>query len=107
MSHFLIIILACALTIPALAQDAKTNAVPEPEKSAGAETAAAKLSFVASAAVVNAPLVLTNDYLCLAAERAEIANGGKAVFNFTITNSGNYVIEALVNAPAEDANSFF
>jgi hypothetical protein len=33
--------------------------------------------------------------------------GGVAVYNFTIINSGNYEIEALVNAPNLNANSFY
>lgn len=107
MNRFPSIVLACALAIPALAQDAKTNGAAEPVKSIGADIASSGLAFAASNAVVSAPLVLTNDFLHLAAEQAEIAGGGKAVFNFTITNAGDYVIEALVNAPAEDANSFF
>ncbi len=107
MNHVPSILLACALAIPALAQDAKTDAAPAPEKSAGADIASSGLAFAASNAVVSAPLVMTDDYLHLAAEQAEIAGGGKAVFNFSITNAGDYVIEALVNAPEEDANSFF
>jgi hypothetical protein len=40
-------------------------------------------------------------------ESTELPGGGKAVFSFTITNAGNYVIETTVNAPAEDSNSFY
>ena len=32
---------------------------------------------------------------------------GEALYNFTITNAGNYVIQALVNAPGDSANSFY
>jgi hypothetical protein len=35
------------------------------------------------------------------------SGGGTAVYNFTITNAGNYEIQALVNAPSENANSFY
>jgi hypothetical protein len=56
--------------------------------------------------VVSAPLVLTNGIISQP-EQTELAGGGKAVFNFAITNAGDYVIRALVNAPAEDANSFY
>jgi hypothetical protein len=34
-------------------------------------------------------------------------SGGTAVYNFTITNAGNYEIQALVNAPNLNANSFY
>jgi hypothetical protein len=91
--------LACALTVPAFAQDAKTNAdaaIPAPIK-----------SFNASDATLTAPLVLTNDYIVLQGDQAEVTNGGKAVFNFTVTNAGNFEIDTLVNAPDESSNSFF
>ncbi len=107
MKQFPSIILACALAIPALAQDAKTNAATEPNKPADANVPASGQLFPASAAVLTAPLALTNDYLHLTTAQAELADGGKAVFNFTITNAGNYEIEALVNAPDESTNSFF
>ena len=102
MKHLSSVILGCALAIPAFAQDAKTNAaadMPPPGQ-----------FFPASAAVLTAPLVLTNDCFYLAsaaADMVEVADGGNAVFNFTITNAGDYVIETLVNAADENANSFF
>jgi hypothetical protein len=34
-------------------------------------------------------------------------SSGTAVFNFTLPNAGNYEIEALVDAPNTDANSFY
>jgi hypothetical protein len=34
-------------------------------------------------------------------------SGGTAVYNFTITNAGNYEIQALANAPNANANSFY
>jgi len=36
-----------------------------------------------------------------------VSSGGTAVYNFTITNAGNYEIQALVNAPSQNANSFY
>ena len=33
-------------------------------------------------------------------------SGGTAVYNFTVTNAGNYEIQALVDAPSVNANSF-
>jgi len=107
MKQYPSIVLACALAIPALAQDATTNAVTDSTKPADAGVQASGQSFPASAAALTAPLVLTNDYLHLESDQAELAAGGKAVFNFTITNAGNYQIEALVNAPDESSNSFF
>ena len=60
----------------------------------------------ASAAVVTAPLVL-KDGAISQPQQTELAEGGKAVFEFTLAKTGSYVIHAEVNAPAEDANSFF
>lgn len=94
------IILACALAVPALAQDATTNI-------SAATGLPAIQSFSASDGVLTAPLALTNDYIVLLGDQAELTNGGKAVFNFTVTNAGNFVIETLVNAPDESSNSFF
>jgi hypothetical protein len=99
MNHFYSIPLAFALAIPAFAQDAKTNA--------GANANAAGQFFPASAAGLTAPMVLTNGCIVLSGEQADVTNGGKALFNFTVTNAGNYLIEAQVNAPDESSNSFF
>jgi hypothetical protein len=98
-NHISSIVLTLALAVPAFAQDITTNSA--------ADVQALGQAFPASAAALTAPMVLTNDYFFLTGDQAEVANGGKAVFNFTITNAGNYVIETLVNADAENANSFF
>jgi len=98
MNHFSSVILFCALTISAFAQDAKNNV-------AAVESMGETLP--ASAAVVTAPLVLTNDYIFLPGDQAELTNGGSAIFNFTITNAGDYVFETVINAPDESSNSFF
>jgi hypothetical protein len=37
----------------------------------------------------------------------DVTNGGQAVYTFTLTNQGSYIIETLVNAPDTSANSFF
>jgi len=34
-------------------------------------------------------------------------NGGRAVYDFVVNNPGQYVIRAVVTAPAEEANSFY
>lgn len=98
------LLLACALAIPSFAQSATTNAAPQP-----ASNQVVKVLFrvlPASEAAVSAPLILTNG--CLSQpERTELPGGGRAVFNFTITEAGNYVLQALVNAPGEDSNSFY
>jgi hypothetical protein len=97
------LLLTCSLAIPSFAQAAITNAPPAP---ASNRVTRVTLTLPASAAVVSAPLILTNG--CLSQpERTELPDGGKAVFNFTVTEAGNYVLQALVNAPGEDSNSFY
>jgi hypothetical protein len=100
MKQFHSIVLACVLAIPALAQDTKTNAIT-------ADVQASGQAFLASAAILTSPLALTNDYIYLTTAQAELPDGGKAVFNFSVTNAGNYLIETLVSAPDESSNSFF
>ena len=65
------------------------------------------LILPASATAYTAPFVLTNDALCQFVETTDPALGGLAVFSFTLTNAGNYLVQALVNAPADANNSFF
>jgi hypothetical protein len=102
MKQLSVLLVACALAIPAAAQDATTT------NSAAATTAHAPgQMFLASAATVTAPLVFTNDYFHLESDMADVAAGGKAVFHFSITNAGDYQIESVVNAPDDNANSFF
>jgi hypothetical protein len=101
MKQFSAVFMACALAIPAAAQDAtKTN-------SAAATAHAPGQTFLASAATVTAPLVFTNDYIHLESDMADVAAGGKAVFHFSITNAGDYQIESVVSATDDSSNSFF
>jgi hypothetical protein len=60
----------------------------------------------AAAAKVTAPLVLKEGAL-VQADRTDLPEGGKAVFEFTVAKAGTYYIHALVDAPGEDANSFY
>jgi hypothetical protein len=97
------IFLAGVLAIPMFAQPA----APKPAApSAAASDPAASATIPASAAVVTAPLVL-KDGAISQPQQTELPDGGKATFNFTVPKAGNYVIHAEVNAPGEDANSFF
>jgi hypothetical protein len=114
MKSFFPALLAGALTLSTSAQVTTTNGQSQIKKTdaatppaAAADVATSGLDFLASAGVVTAPMILTNGYLCHPGEQAGIGEGGKAVFDFTISNAGDYVIHALVNATAEDANSFY
>ena len=97
------IILVGSLAVSSFAQATNTPATTAAASNQVAQTA---LTLSASAATITAPLILTNG--CLSQpDRTELPEGGKAVFNFTITNAGQYVLRAMVNAPGEDANSFY
>ena len=101
------LLLACTLPFASFAQEpaiTATNTATSP--SASNQVTLLFLALPFSSAVVSAPLVLTNGIISQP-EQTELAGGGKAVFNFTITNEDDYVLRALVNAPAEDANSFY
>ena len=97
------LLLACALVIPSFTRAATTNVAPP---SASNQMTQVALTLPASAAAVSAPLILTNGVISQP-ESTELPAGGKAVFNFTVTNAGNYVLQAVVDAPGEDANSFY
>jgi hypothetical protein len=50
---------------------------------------------------------VSNSYIYLPLLPAGDISSGAAVYNFTITNAGNYEVQALVDAPSTDANSFY
>ena len=52
---------------------------------------------------VSAPFFITNGCVCQGASLQ--ANKGRAVYEFVVTNSGSFVLQGFVNAPAGDANS--
>ena len=63
--------------------------------------------FQAAAASITPPFVLTNGIISQSVQTTDPAQGGRAAFNFTIVNAGNYVIQALMNAPGDANNSLF
>jgi hypothetical protein len=64
------------------------------------------LTLEAELGVISAPFVATNGYIVQSTQTG-VTNGGRATFSITITNAGSYVIQALVNAPGDGANSFY
>jgi hypothetical protein len=54
---------------------------------------------------VAAPFVLTNGCVCQPASK-ELSGKGRAVYNFSLTNTGSFVLQGLVSAPAGETNSF-
>jgi hypothetical protein len=70
------------------------------------------LTFQVAAGAISGPFTLANGAVTESTDvsgqgQAGVTNGGHAVFNFTITNAGSYVIQMLVNAPSDSANSLW
>jgi hypothetical protein len=65
------------------------------------------LSFPAYAGYITAPFATNSDGSISQSVETTSVNGGQAVYGFTITNSGNYVVQAMVNAPNQGANSCY
>ncbi|HEX2853100.1 MAG TPA: hypothetical protein VHO24_07675 [Opitutaceae bacterium] len=103
MKKILTLLSCSALAILAFAENAAPK--PAPADAAKKDSAAAPM-IPASKAQVTAPLALKDDAISQPAQ-TELADGGKAVFTISVPKDGNYVIHAVVNAPSEDANSFF
>jgi hypothetical protein len=62
--------------------------------------------FRAGTGTISSPFVLTNDYVFQPIQTG-VTNGGRAVYSFSLTNSGQFVILAVAEAPSQDANSLF
>jgi hypothetical protein len=84
----------------ATAESDLTVGVEAPPPSSGT------LTLQAPAGSLSPPFVVTNGYIYQPVS-TDVTNGGQAVYNFTITNAGSYLIQTLVNAPTVSANSFY
>jgi hypothetical protein len=103
MKKIFALLFASVLAVLAFAENAPSKtAAPDAAK----KDATAAPMIPASKAQVTAPLVLKDDAISQPAQ-TELGEGGKAIFTISVPKDGNYVIHALVNAPSEDANSFF
>jgi hypothetical protein len=60
----------------------------------------------AESGVIHPPFAITSGFVSQPFQTS-LANGGRAVYDFTVTNAGAYVIQARVNAPNGSSNSFF
>ena len=68
-------------------------------------------TFPATAGTITAPFVVTSglvgtSYVSQSVETG-VTTGGKAVYSFSITNAGSYVVQVLVNAGSSAANSCY
>ncbi len=82
-----------------------TYTVPLPTNSPPAP-APSPLTFAADSGSYTTPFVDNNGMLSQPVETS-VTNGGRAVYNFSITNSAKYLVSAEVIAPNDGANSFY
>ncbi len=69
---------------------------------------AQSFDFTSQAVVVTAPFIVTNNHL-LQLSQTSNTNGGRLSYHFSVpgTNAVLYTIQAKVNAPHTEANSFY
>jgi len=65
------------------------------------------LTFLAGAGVITAPFVYSTDSISQPLQTTDPTAGGRAAYSFTINSAANYVIQVLLNAPNDAANSLF
>jgi hypothetical protein len=62
--------------------------------------------FAAESGVISSPFVLTNGCIFQPIPTG-VTNAGRAVYSFSLTNSGQFMLLAVAQAPNADANSLF
>ena len=92
----------------------QTNLEVEALPDFGGGTTNAGLTFTATSGALSGILTATaiingvpSSYVYQPLPSIGDISGGTAVYNFTITNAGNYEVQAMVNAPSLNANSFY
>jgi hypothetical protein len=65
------------------------------------------LTFAATSGAISAPFFVTNNNAIVQPAYTTMTAGGQAVYTFNVTAAGNYVVNALVDVPSTDNNSFF
>jgi hypothetical protein len=63
-------------------------------------------TFAATSGTVSGQFATTNGAIYQTVETST-TNGGRATYNFTLTNAGSYVVQILLNAPNTAANSLY
>ena len=66
-----------------------------------------ELRFEAEAGLISLPFVVSDGVVSQATETTTPADGGLLRHRFTISEAGEYAIQAIVKAPHGGANSFF
>jgi len=71
-------------------------------------TTGSTLAFEAESGLISAPFTVTSGYISQTIDsQLSMSTGGRAVYNFSISEAGDYRIKAVVNAPSAAENSFF
>ena len=65
------------------------------------------LTFPADAGLITPPFVASDGNVWQNVETTDPSLGGRAAYRFVITNPGEYVVSALVDAPGDGNNSLF
>jgi hypothetical protein len=74
--------------------------------SVGVPRPSSSIPFQAGAGAISAPFISATGGISQAS-LSGVTDGGRAVYSFTLTSNGNYVIQALVSAPSLTENSFY
>lgn len=64
------------------------------------------VTFAADSGTIASPFVVGDGFVWQP-NASGLANGGSAVYTFTVSNGGNYVVSALIEATKADYSSFF
>ncbi|MBU6401755.1 MAG: hypothetical protein KGS61_15670, partial [Verrucomicrobia bacterium] len=97
-------------TLTAIATDGvglKTTSAPVTITVNNTSTTTSGLTFAATSGIITAPFTVTSSGTIVQPSYTSLTAGGQAVYTFTISAAGDYVVSALVNAPNTSANSFF
>jgi hypothetical protein len=65
------------------------------------------LTFEAEDGSVSSPFQISGGYIYQAFSTNTPSTGGKAVYSFNITEAGEYIVKAMVDAADDGSNSFF
>jgi hypothetical protein len=76
-----------------------------PAKGTGIATASG-LSFASTSGTISAPFISSGGFVYQTIQTG-LADGGRAVYGFNISEPGEYVVSINLNAPDDSANSFF
>jgi hypothetical protein len=96
----------CAFKATAVYDSGSTVASPAITVAITNPAPASSLTFASTSGVISAPFRITNSAISQPAYTG-LAAGGQAVYTFTTSAAGNYVVSILVSTPNTDNNSMF